>query len=106
MRVIVTGGSGQVGLKLQEIAKNNKDISFFFPSSKNFDLRNKDSIAANIEEFNPNTIVNLAAYTAVDNAEKEKKFSDLIENNPEYIIQKSVKGMLPKNKLEIGRAHV
>tara|TARA_Y100000768_G_scaffold363261_1_gene322757 strand:- start:575 stop:1456 length:882 start_codon:yes stop_codon:yes gene_type:complete len=75
MRVIVTGGSGQVGLKLQEIAKNNKDISFFFPSSKNFDLRNKDSIAANIEEFNPNTIVNLAAYTAVDNAEKEKEIT-------------------------------
>ena len=31
--------------------------------------------------------------------QKVKKFSDLIENNPEYIIQKSVKGMLPKNKL-------
>ena len=61
MRVIVTGGSGQVGLKLQEMVKNNKDISFFFPSSKNFNLRNKDSIAANIKEFNPNIIVNLAA---------------------------------------------
>ena len=38
-------------------------------------------------------------HTTKPGSTKEKKFSDLIENNPEYIIQKSVKGMLPKNKL-------
>ena len=73
MRVIVTGGSGQVGLKLQELVKNYKDIVFYFPNSKNFDLRNKNSIAETIKEFNPSIIVNLAAYTAVDNAENEKE---------------------------------
>ena len=38
-------------------------------------------------------------HTTKPGSTKEKKFSDLIENNPEYIIQKSDKGMLPKNKL-------
>ena len=30
---------------------------------------------------------------------KEKKYSELLNNNPEYIISHAVKGMLPKNKL-------
>ena len=30
---------------------------------------------------------------------KTRKFSNLIDTNPEYIVNKAVKGMLPKNKL-------
>ena len=30
---------------------------------------------------------------------KEKKYSELLNNNPEYIISHAVKGMLTKNKL-------
>ncbi|MEC7871092.1 MAG: 50S ribosomal protein L13 [Chloroflexota bacterium] len=30
---------------------------------------------------------------------KEKKYSELLNNNPQYIISHAVKGMLPKNKL-------
>ncbi len=31
--------------------------------------------------------------------ESFRKFSNLIDTNPEYIVNKAVKGMLPKNKL-------
>ena len=48
------------------------------------------------KKFENNTYI---THTTKPGSTKEKKFSDLIENNPEYIIQKSVKGMLPKNKL-------
>ncbi|MDG2100804.1 MAG: 50S ribosomal protein L13 [Dehalococcoidales bacterium] len=39
------------------------------------------------------------SHTMRPGSTKVKKFSDLIENNPEFIIMKCVKGMLPKNKL-------
>jgi len=38
-------------------------------------------------------------HTTRPGSTKVRKFSDLIETKPEYIITKAVKGMLPKNKL-------
>jgi|TARA_B110000263_G_scaffold114883_1_gene100138 large subunit ribosomal protein L13 len=39
------------------------------------------------------------SHTMRPGSTKVRKFSDLIDNNPEFIIMKCVKGMLPKNKL-------
>ena len=39
------------------------------------------------------------SHTMRPGSTKVRKFSDLIEKNPQFIIMKSVKGMLPKNKL-------
>ena len=38
-------------------------------------------------------------YTTRPGSTKIRKFSNLIDTNPEYIVNKAVKGMLPKNKL-------
>ena len=38
-------------------------------------------------------------HTTRPGSTKIRKFSNLIETNPEYIVNKAVKGMLPKNKL-------
>ena len=38
-------------------------------------------------------------HTTRPGSTKVRKFSNLIETNPEYIVNKAVKGMLPKNKL-------
>ncbi|MED5283661.1 MAG: 50S ribosomal protein L13 [Chloroflexota bacterium] len=38
-------------------------------------------------------------HTTRPGSTKVRKFSDLITTNPEYIVNKAVKGMLPKNKL-------
>ena len=38
-------------------------------------------------------------HTTRPGSTKVRKFSDLIATNPEYIVNKAVKGMLPKNKL-------
>ena len=38
-------------------------------------------------------------HTTRPGSTKIRKFSNLIDTNPEYIVNKAVKGMLPKNKL-------
>ena len=38
-------------------------------------------------------------HTTRHGSTKIRKFSNLIDTNPEYIVNKAVKGMLPKNKL-------
>jgi len=38
-------------------------------------------------------------HTTRPGSTKVRKFSNLIDTNPEYIVNKAVKGMLPKNKL-------
>ena len=57
---------------------------------------NASKIKVTGKKFDNKTYI---THTTKPGSTKEKKFSDLIVKNPEYIITKSVKGMLPKNKL-------
>ena len=71
MRILVTGGSGQIGKDLQNIVKNS-DLKFYFPSSSEFNLTDENSISSIYDDFSPNLIINLGAFTSVDLAEKER----------------------------------
>ncbi|RZS99305.1 dTDP-4-dehydrorhamnose reductase [Aquimarina brevivitae] len=76
--IVVTGSNGQLGRCLQLIAKNDKDCNFQFLNSSEFDITSKNQIA---ELFNSKTIqyvVNCAAYTNVEQAEKEPEKAYLV----------------------------
>jgi dTDP-4-dehydrorhamnose reductase len=69
MRILVTGGAGQLGWELRrtlaifgEVVAPQRDI---------LDLASADSIVAAVRGVRPGLIVNAAAYTAVDKAESE-----------------------------------
>lgn len=69
MKVLITGGSGQVGFELQ------RQFCCFgtvlAPTRQQLDLANADAVAAYLSQHQPTLILNAAAYTAVDNAESE-----------------------------------
>ncbi len=73
-KILVTGGSGQVGSDLKSL-KAKSGYKFFFPSSKELDIRKKNSLSSFLETNKINLVLNLAAYTDVDNAEKKRKLA-------------------------------
>lgn len=78
--ILVTGGNGQLGSELKEIAPNYQDYNFLFTDVKDLDITNHITVAAFIERNNITAIINCAAYTAVDKAESEPELSDAINH--------------------------
>ena len=80
LNILVTGGTGQLGSELKEIALNFGTYNFLFTDSKVLDI--KDHIA--VKDFVSNNaldiIINCAAYTAVDKAEEEFVKADAINH--------------------------
>ena len=69
MRVLILGGSGQVGKALQLSAP--VDATIIAPSSREADLRNRDTLADIVRDCAPDVVINCAAFTRVDDAETE-----------------------------------
>ncbi|MBI2086512.1 NAD(P)-dependent oxidoreductase [Candidatus Daviesbacteria bacterium] len=70
MKVLVFGGGGLVGSKFLDL--NNQFFNIKSPSASEIDILNKNQITEVFEEFNPDSIVNFAAYTQVEEAEKQR----------------------------------
>ena len=76
-RILVTGASGQLGLSIQNIHKKYTDLDFVFMNSKELDITNlkmtQEIFGSNHFDF----CINCAAYTNVEQAEKqaEKAFA-------------------------------
>ena len=70
---LVTGGSGQLGQCFQAIAKEFSEINLLFTSRNEVDITRSETLA-NFHSKNPfDGIINCAAYTNVDQAEKEQE---------------------------------
>ncbi|RQO76840.1 dTDP-4-dehydrorhamnose reductase [Aquitalea sp. FJL05] len=68
-RILITGSNGQVGFELQRsLAMLGECICL---NRQQLDLANTAQIASVLDHYQPNIIVNPAAYTAVDKAESE-----------------------------------
>lgn len=72
MKILVTGKNGQLGhdicLKLKE-----QNIQHIGVLRDDFDLFDKNATSKFIRSYIPDVIIHAAAYTAVDNAEKDKE---------------------------------
>ncbi len=68
-RILLMGRNGQVGWELQRTLTTLGEVIAF--DRHDMDLADPDSIRRAVREHKPNLIVNAAAYTAVDKAEKE-----------------------------------
>jgi dTDP-4-dehydrorhamnose reductase len=71
MNILVTGANGQLGSEIKELAANYKDSSFFFKDLPELDICNSNQLEVFFIENKINTVINCAAYTAVDKAEEE-----------------------------------
>ena len=69
MRILVTGGAGQLGWELRRTLAIFGEV--VAPPRDILDLASADSIVAAVRGIRPGLIVNAAAYTAVDQAESD-----------------------------------
>jgi dTDP-4-dehydrorhamnose reductase len=70
MRILVLGKNGQVGYELGRQLAGREDV--LMAGRADCDLSNQQSIRELVRHAKPEVIVNAAAYTAVDLAEKER----------------------------------
>ena len=68
-RILITGGSGQVGYCLKAQLEGCAELSI--PDSTALNIADRRSVRQAVETFRPDYIINAAAYTAVDKAESD-----------------------------------
>jgi len=69
VRVLLTGGSGQLGQALQALRPAGVDL--IAPTRRELDLADTESCRRAIRQHCPHWVINAGAYTAVDRAESE-----------------------------------
>ncbi len=79
VNILITGANGQLGSEIKELSQDY-NYNFFFASKNDLDISNKKDLVNFIEKNKINTIINCAAYTAVDKAEDDKENADKINH--------------------------
>lgn len=70
--LLITGGAGMLAHAFRETCQS-RGITAHLASRADCDITNVPSILAALERYEPTTVINCAAYTKVDLAEKEKE---------------------------------
>jgi dTDP-4-dehydrorhamnose reductase len=78
--ILVTGANGQLGSEIKELAPNYPNCQFVFTDVEELDICNHKEVANFIEVNQINTIINCAAYTAVDKAEEQFEIANNINH--------------------------
>lgn len=73
-KILVFGGAGLVGSKFIDLNSQNFEINA--PGVELVDILDKDAVLKIVESFNPDSIINFAAYTNVEAAEDQRGDKD------------------------------
>lgn len=92
MKILLTGKHGQVGFELQRALAPLGDV--LAVDYTECDLADASALCALVRAFNPDLIVNPAAYTAVDKAESEPE--------PAHAINAVAPGVLGEEAAKVG----
>jgi len=92
-KILVTGANGQLGSELQLLAVNYKNFEFCFTDIETLNISNSEAVNSYLHQYQPDIIVNCAAYTAVDKAEEEREKVTLINATAPAILADSAKSI-------------
>ncbi|MFT5759858.1 MAG: dTDP-4-dehydrorhamnose reductase [Alteromonadaceae bacterium] len=81
MKILIAGKNGQVGRCLVDQLSTMSDVTLFALDREQLDITDATQVNKVVAEFNPNIIINAAAYTAVDKAEQECDLANTINRD-------------------------
>lgn len=80
MKILVTGAHGQLGSEIKDLSINYSDDTFVFVDREEMPLDDVSNVFDVLESEQPDVIISGGAYTAVDKAESEPEFVDIINH--------------------------
>jgi dTDP-4-dehydrorhamnose reductase len=90
--ILITGSNGQLGNELRKLESGYTDYKFIFTDIVELDITNPMAIEEMISSHKVKTIINCAAYTAVDKAESESEMAMRINAKaPQYLAETAKK---------------
>ena len=93
MKILLTGGQGQLGLAFKKIAPveiNNRKIQIFDPIKKDLDISNEEDCLSCIKNIRPDWVINSAAFTNVEQAEVSPDKAYSINGDGPLFLSKAV----------------
>lgn len=80
MKIFITGADGQVGKELV-LRSQKKNYEFVAFNRHSLDITDQDAVEKALKKNYPSVVINAAAYTAVDNAERKNERKRVFEVN-------------------------
>lgn len=71
-KILVTGANGQLGNEIRKLSINYPGLEFIYTDVDMLDITNPDAVSVFMSACKPAIVINCAAYTAVDAAEKDQ----------------------------------
>ncbi|HET7614910.1 MAG TPA: dTDP-4-dehydrorhamnose reductase [Gemmatimonadaceae bacterium] len=91
MRALVTGAEGQLGRHL--VATAPRDVAVEAVGHEQCDITDPQAVARALESFQPDVVINTAAYTSVDAAEDNEDLAFLVNARaPELLARAAARG--------------
>ena len=72
MKILITGGKGQLGRELSLLLQGKEDYEVLAPGREELNVLELDDLVAQVRAWLPEVIIHTAAYTKVDQAEAEQ----------------------------------
>ncbi|MCF8232949.1 MAG: dTDP-4-dehydrorhamnose reductase [Bacteroidales bacterium] len=91
MKILITGANGQLGSEIKRIASAYPRHQFFFTDVDELDITQYSQVADYLEKNQIETLINCAAYTAVDKAEEEEKKAEVINGKAPGVLAQALK---------------
>ncbi|MES2203864.1 MAG: dTDP-4-dehydrorhamnose reductase [Pseudomonadota bacterium] len=88
MRLLITGANGQVGQALIENA-NQQNIEVFAYSKETLDISSETMVTVTLNRYQPDIVINAAAYTNVEQAESSPELAKAINEDAVGILARA-----------------
>lgn len=90
--LLITGSKGQLGKELHNILGGQPNI--FYTDREKLDITDEKAVKAYINRHSIDTVINCAAYTAVDKAEDEPELANAVNNIGAGLLAKHAKTII------------